>query len=67
MDELHQRNCIGQDKPGEVGSDYELWTPSGLINPECLFGKKVTYMRKRREAACYNPDTLEKIISVTPC
>ncbi|CAK66018.1 unnamed protein product (macronuclear) [Paramecium tetraurelia] len=67
LDELHQRNCIGQDKPGEVGSDYELWTPSGLVNPECLFGKKVTYMRKRREAACYNPDTLEKIISVIPC
>ncbi|CAD8063565.1 unnamed protein product [Paramecium sonneborni] len=67
LDELHQRNCIGQDKAGEIGSDYELWTPSGLVNPECLFGKKVTYMRKRREAACYNPDQLEKIISVTPC
>ncbi|CAD8155036.1 unnamed protein product [Paramecium octaurelia] len=67
LDELHQRNCIGQDKAGEIGSDYELWTPSGLVNPECLFGKKVTYMRKRREAACYNPEQLERIMSVTPC
>lgn len=41
LDELHQRRCVGTDAPGEQNSDYELWTPSGLVNPECLFGKKV--------------------------
>lgn len=52
---------------GESNSDYELWTPAGLVNPECLFGKKVTYIRRKREAACYNPDKMERILSVTPC
>lgn len=67
MDDLHTRTCIGQDNAGEASSDYELWTPSGLVNPECLFGKKVTYMRRKREAACYNPEKMERVMSVQPC
>jgi hypothetical protein len=41
LEDLHQRKCQGLDTAGEQESDYELWTPSGLVNPECLFGKKV--------------------------
>ena len=47
LDDLHQRKCQNIDKAGEQDSDYELWTPSGLVNPECLFGKKVTYIRRK--------------------
>lgn len=25
--ELHEPQCKGADRPGEVDSDYELWTP----------------------------------------
>jgi len=38
------------DEEFDGDKDYELWTPSGLVNPECLFGKKVTYIRRKRDA-----------------
>jgi hypothetical protein len=51
LDELHQRKCVlGSNNEFDADKDYELWTPSGLVNPECLFGKKVTYIRRKREA-----------------
>ena len=40
--------CTGTDRPGEIDSDFELWTPSGVVNPDCLFGKKVTYIRRKK-------------------
>lgn len=43
LDELHQRICTGIEIPDDKNSDYELWTPNGLVNPECLLGKKVSY------------------------
>ena len=30
------RFCDGEDRPGEDGSDYEIWEPSGKITKECL-------------------------------
>jgi hypothetical protein len=67
LDDLHQRKCVGLDKAGEESSDYELWTPSGIVNPDCLFGKRVTYRRRKREAQCFNPEKMETIVSVEPC
>lgn len=28
---------------------------------------KVTYLRRKRESACYNPEIFERIVSVEPC
>jgi len=36
-------------------SDYERWTPSdGSGGPGCVLGRSNTYLRRRRDAACYN-------------
>ena len=64
---LHQRLCEGVETPGEVESDYEFWSPSGSGDDKCLMGHrvyigllffslylKVTYVRRKREAQCYN-------------
>ena len=47
---LHTRTCEGIETPGEATSDYEEWSPNGKINPECLMGKKVTYIRRKRDS-----------------
>ena len=50
FEKLHSRDCEGIDNPGTVESDYEEWTPNGKINPSCLMGKQVTYVRRKRDA-----------------
>ena len=47
---IHSRDCEGIENPGVVESDYEEWTPNGKINPKCLMGKQVTYIRKKRDS-----------------
>lgn len=66
---LHQRNCQGVTTPNDKDSDYEEWTPNGKINPECLMGKKVTYVRRKREAQCFNGEEMErqKLIDFCKC
>jgi hypothetical protein len=34
-------------------TDFETWSPTGLANDRCLFGREVTYFRRKREADCY--------------
>jgi hypothetical protein len=63
MDDLHQRKCIGWDDAEAPGSDYELWTPMD----GCLFGRRTTYVRRKREAQCYNPQTLDRVVSEEAC
>jgi len=46
--------CSGYDVPGSDDSDYELWTPNGKLSPDCLLGRKVTYIRRKRLAKCFN-------------
>lgn len=47
MEDLHQRVCKGIDSAGSLESDYEIWSPSGLTNTDCLLGKKVKYIRRK--------------------
>lgn len=34
-------------------ADFEEWSPRGLANDQCLFGREVTYIRRKREADCF--------------
>ena len=55
---------MGADTPDSDRSDYETWTPNGKISPTCLLGKKVTYVRRKRDAQCFNGEEFERKISV---
>jgi len=57
---IHQRWCKHQDKPQLEESDYELWTPNGKISPHCLLGHKTTYVRRKREAQCFNSEEWDR-------
>ena len=41
-------------------SDYEYWTPKNFNGDKCLFGKKLKYLRRKREAQCFNPEDVER-------
>ncbi len=52
MRAVHTRDCVGWQTPTDAASDYELW----LANWEhCVMGRRVTYVRRKRSAACRSP------------
>jgi len=57
---VHQKWCQYPDKPGKDESDYELWTPNGKISPGSLMGHKTTYVRRKREAQCFNNEEWDR-------
>jgi hypothetical protein len=57
---VHQRWCAFPNKPDTPESDYELWTPNGKISPQCLMGRTTTYVRRKREAQCFNKEEFDK-------
>ncbi|KAL4482775.1 hypothetical protein ABPG72_022335 [Tetrahymena utriculariae] len=63
---LHPRDCSGYENPDTSDSDYEYWTPH---NPSefCLLGREVKYVRRKRDAACFNPETFERSYVVRKC
>ena len=56
--------CSGADTPDSELSDYETWSPNGQISPNCLLGKKVTYVRRKRESKCFNGEEFDRKINV---
>lgn len=65
---LHEPQCKNADQPDTKESDYEKWTPNdGRGGKECLLGHKVTYIRRKREAQCYNGLDFERKILVENC
>lgn len=48
-------------------SDYEFWTPINYEENKCLFGKKIKYSRRKRDAKCFNPEELEKEVLMESC
>jgi len=64
---LHKRNCQGIDSPDSFDSDYELWSPNDESNPKCLMGKRVTYLRRKREAECFNTQQFERKLFIENC
>lgn len=65
---LHTRACQGADRPGLDGSDYELWSPSATDAQDgCLLGHEVQYVRRRRDAVCFNGEKMERNHEVRHC
>lgn len=65
---LHEPQCRNPDTPGSSDSDYEYWTPNdGRAGRECLMGHKTIYVRRKREAQCYNGILFERKTSVEHC
>eukprot|EP01022_Parablepharisma_sp_SALTPOND_P013690 TRINITY_DN183_c0_g1_i3.p1 TRINITY_DN183_c0_g1~~TRINITY_DN183_c0_g1_i3.p1 ORF type:complete len:882 (+),score=44.54 TRINITY_DN183_c0_g1_i3:646-3291(+) len=68
FEQLHQRACLGEDKPGQPESDFELWSPyDGRHGQECLLGRKISYVRRKRDSECYNGVKFESPVSVENC
>jgi hypothetical protein len=57
---LHKRWCQGIDTPDTAESDYETWSPNGLVSADCLLGRKIKYIRKKRSAECFNSEEHER-------
>lgn len=65
---LHEPMCKNPDNPDTPDSDYEKWTPNdGRAGGECLLGRKIIYIRRKRESQCYNGLTFERKIVVENC
>lgn len=64
---LQPRTCRLPDKPDDEKSDYETFRPGGLKSEECLMGHQVTYIRKKRNAECFNPEELDRVYSYKNC
>lgn len=65
---LHEPQCRNPDRPDSPDSDYEKWTPNdGRGGKECLLGRKMIYVRRKREAACFNGETFERKTVVENC
>ena len=67
---LHEPECRNPTTPDTEQSDYETWSPSGGISGHnCLLGLKTIYVRRKREATCFNSQEFErsKIIEICHC
>jgi len=65
---LHEPQCRNPERPGSSDSDYETWSPNdGRAGRECLMGHKTIYIRRKREAQCYNGLLFERKTVVEHC
>lgn len=55
------------DKPNDNSSDYETWSPNGPIVDSCLMGHEITYIRRKREAECFNREEWDRWYSYKNC
>jgi len=63
--DVWSRNCSTVD-----GSpDYELWSPrSHLTGTDvCVMGRNTTYRRRVASAQCFNPESLDRVVSRNNC
>ena len=63
--------CKNSNIPIDINSDYEIWSPNDGRhgNKECMMGQKTIYVRRKREAECFNGENFErsKIIEYCQC
>lgn len=65
---LNERRCNNPEEPDSQNSDYEKWSPSdGREGHSCLLGKKMIYIRRKREADCFNGQDFERKSLVEYC
>jgi hypothetical protein len=66
--DLHQPTCQGISSPDTESSDYETWTPyDGRHGDKCFLGKKITYVRRKRDRECINSEDKEAILYQENC
>lgn len=66
--ELHTPSCQGVSNPDTESSDYETWTPyDGRHGDKCFLGKKITYVRRKRDRQCYNSEDKEAVLYQENC
>lgn len=53
--------CQGIWDPNSAESDYETWLPESEFS-SCLLGKKMSIVRRKRKATCFNPELDRPII-----
>jgi len=59
--------CSGAWDPTSKNSDYEFWIPTNYKGDKCVFGRKIKYVRRKREAECFNPEEYDKKLFVDQC
>jgi len=58
--DLHENKCQGESTPDDEGSDYEYWSPNdGRHDTVCFLGRKVSYVRRKKNSPCYNGQEYE--------
>lgn len=66
--QFHEPECKGAAYPGNEDSDYEYWTPyDGRHGDKCFLGKKMKYIRRKRERQCFNGEEKELNIHQENC
>jgi hypothetical protein len=66
--DLHTRVCVGAATPGASGSDYEFWTPhDDRMEGQCLMGRRMSLVRRKQHAACFNPVERMPVHEVSRC
>lgn len=50
--DVHDRDCVGHEAPGNPVSDFEIWTPSDSLGSKCLLGRQTEYIRRKPAAKC---------------
>lgn len=58
---FNQIICQGIWDPNTSESDYETWIPDSEFS-KCVLGKKMSVVRKKREASCFNPEIDRPVI-----
>eukprot|EP01017_Pseudomicrothorax_dubius_P026778 TRINITY_DN3020_c0_g1_i1.p1 TRINITY_DN3020_c0_g1~~TRINITY_DN3020_c0_g1_i1.p1 ORF type:complete len:636 (-),score=85.45 TRINITY_DN3020_c0_g1_i1:109-2016(-) len=59
---LHQRPCKGLNSPDSADSDYEKWSPYGESLSKSLLVRQITYIRRKREAECFDGLEIDRLI-----
>jgi len=68
FNKLHEPKCRNPNEPNTPNSDYESWTPNdGRFSRECLMGKKVIYIRRKRDSECFNGLEFERKVVEEQC
>ncbi|KRX00018.1 hypothetical protein PPERSA_05520 [Pseudocohnilembus persalinus] len=64
---VHQVQCQGAESPNTPDSDYELWSPNGLSQPDCLLGANRQFVRRKRQSKCFNGQQFERQVKIDFC
>jgi len=67
FENFHTRKCVGELRAGEPDSDFELWTPYGGKDQDCLLGRRVKYTRRKQDRECHKTTEFTFPISIENC